>query len=184
MTIKISSAKLNKSNRKFYKNNRILRAKYSPKWIAYKIHEHQVSKSIKRNHPPPNYTREGLHQWMVLQVGFEILYLDWIANNFIKWFKPSCDRLDDYKPYTLDNIRVVTWKVNFDKAHLDRKNGINNKNSKAVIGTHLKTKNIVEFYSAKQAQRELGIHQRDISKCCTKKYGRLSAGGYSWNFKN
>lgn len=42
-------------------------------------------------------------------------------------------------------------------------------------------KTIAEFYSGKEAQRETGIFQGNISKCCNgvRKY----AGGYQWKYK-
>lgn len=35
-----------------------------------------------------------------------------------KWFKPSIDRIDSTKGYTLDNIRLVTWIVNHCRGKL------------------------------------------------------------------
>ena len=54
-----------------------------------------------------------------------------------------CYRQDDYKPYKLDNLRLVTWKENLDKCNQDKRNGINNKLSKSVIRMD-KNENFIE----------------------------------------
>lgn len=35
-----------------------------------------------------------------------------------KWWKPSLDRIDSNKGYTLDNIRIVAWIVNHSRGEL------------------------------------------------------------------
>jgi len=198
MTIKISSAKLNKNNRKFYNKDRTVRYNYSIKGMIYRMYSHQIKSSERRNHLKPNYTRESLHQWMVSQIEFKILYLDWATNNFNVNLKPSCDRLNDYLPYTFDNIRLVTWDENNKKAHQDRRNGINNKHSIAVIGTNIKTGEVKEFHSTMEAERQTGADHGRISKCCKGvpiKNGFLQNGnvkyktvrtvaGWKWEYKN
>lgn len=50
--------------------------------------------------------------------------------------------------------------------------------SKAVIGIDKVSGLIVEFISAKEAARQIGIDNGNISKCCKGK--RNSAGGFLW----
>lgn len=45
-------------------------------------------------------------------------------------------------------------------------------------------KKVAVYESACEAQRKTGICQANISKCCLKRKGFLSAGGYVWKFKN
>lgn len=53
----------------------------------------------------------------------------------------------------------------------------------AVVGVNIKTGAIVEFESAREAERNIGIDHTKIMNCCkgVEKYN--SAGGYYWHFK-
>lgn len=42
---------------------------------------------------------------------------------------------------------------------------------------------IAEYKSVKEAERNTGIHQSQISKCCNNNPKYLTAGGYIWKFK-
>ena len=60
------------------------------------------------------------------------------------------------------------------------KHGADNPNSKPVIGTNIKTGEVVEFPNAKEAQKTLGIFSTNICMCCR---GKLkSAGGWMWQY--
>ena len=106
--------------------------------------------------------------------------MHWLALGCQTEMIPSLDRIDDYKPYTLDNIQVVTWIKNRSKSNSDRKNGVNNKNSKAVIQTAKDGEFITEHYSIRQASRDTKINQSDISQCCLGKLN--SSGGFCWKY--
>lgn len=140
----------------------------------------QINSSIKRGHKPPKYSKYELMQWLYSQNKFHKLFKRWEKSGYKKDLKPSCDRLDDYKRYTFKNIRLTTWEKNLKKSHADMKNGNNTKQCKAVIGIHKVTKEIIKFYSMQQAERETGIHNNAICRCC--KGNRKSAGGFIWKY--
>ena len=56
------------------------------------------------------------------------------------------------------------------------------KRSKSILGIDKVTGLIVEFPSAKEAEREMGIAQSNITKCCKGKLN--SCGGFYWMYKN
>ncbi len=145
-----------------------------------RIYRNQVDHSKGRGHALPSYTVEELREWCFAQPIFHELYDKWIASGYSKMQSPSCDRLDDYKPYTFDNLRLVTWQENKDKSHEDRKNGFNNKSSRAVTQMRLDGTFVKEFYSASQAYRETRTSTGSISKCCCGK-GK-TANGFRWMF--
>ncbi len=147
----------------------------TPKEMYYR----QKHNSSIRGHAPPDYTRQELMDWCFVQPLYHELHKAWAASNYNKNYTPSCDRINDYKPYTLDNIQLMTWEENKRKGEIDRVQGINNKQSRAVTRTANSTE--VEFYSIRQAARETGIPQTNIVKCC--KGTRKSAGGYTWKYK-
>jgi len=112
---------------------------------------------------------------------FHLLHKDWVDSDYEKWLVPSIDRKDDYKSYSLDNIQITTFFENNSRAHYDRRNGINNKASKAVLQYDFCGNFIKEYFSTCNAFRETGIKQSSISKACLNKGGR--AGRFLWKFK-
>ena len=146
--------------------------------LPKKIYHGQISSSKKRGHELPKYTLSELREWMLSQDIYHQLFNEWAASNYSKDKVPSCDRIDDYKGYSLDNIRLVTWAENDRKHHENRIAGVNNKTNKAIKQYSMSGEFIKEFYSVRQAYRETLINPASISGCRT---GRIkSAGGFLW----
>ena len=139
----------------------------------------QKGNSKKKGKTPPNYSKLELGKWIKLQPNFNMLWDNWVNSGYRKDLKPSCDRINDYKPYSLDNIQLMTWCENNKKGSNDILLGTNNKLSKTVIGTNKLTGVSTKFHSIMDAERKLGIPNTNISKASR---GLLkSAGGYTWN---
>lgn len=130
--------------------------------------------------PMPSYTIEEFKEWLLGQDKYHVLFDGWIQSGYKKGASPSCDRKDDYKPYTLDNLRLSTWDENKKRGSCDRRNGINNKVSNKVAGVHKGTGERVEYYSARSAARDLNITAGGIIRCCSGK--QKSAAGYYWKY--
>ena len=143
------------------------------------IYSHQKSKSKKRNHIPPTYTKQELKDWLFSKPLFHKLFKEWESSSYDTNLTPSIDRKDDYVGYTIDNIQIMTYKCNTIKGGIDRFLGINKKPLKAVIQLTKDNKIVAEFYSIAKAFRSTGIYQ--ISACCLGK--RKTAGGFIWKFK-
>lgn len=150
--------------------------------VATRIYSSQRQHSKRRGHLIPVYTLDELREWLFGQERFHILFDNWVKSGFNRGLKPSPDRLDDYEPYTLDNLRLVTWYENHKKGYLDRVNGINNKYNIAVVQFDLQNNFIKEFHSIRHAGRETKIYRENISKVCLGK--RDTAGGFKWKYKN
>jgi len=149
--------------------------------LVSSIYGSQRQKSKLRGHKPPNYTNLELRDWMFSQTNFKELYDNYINNDYDVSLKPSCDRIDDYKGYSFDNIRLVTWGENQKRYYNDVKNGINNKRSKAIMQYTLDGVFIKEYYSHRKASRETGISASCICYCCNGTTQR--AGGFKWKTK-
>jgi len=149
--------------------------------VVSKIYGKQRERSREKNYPMPSYTNHDLREWLFGQQLFHRLYSEWKESGYLKELAPSLDRRNDYKPYTFDNIRLTTWKVNKAKGESDRKNGINNKVNKAVLQFTRKDKFIAEFHSSMEAQRQTGIYSSNIGHTCRNE--RKTAGGFIWRFK-
>ena len=165
------------------------------KGLIFQIYSHQKSRSKKRSHIPPNYTKLELLNSAINSNVFIDLYNKWVASDYDKNLTPSFDRNIDSKPYSFDNCKWMTWDDNNQKARESQRKGELKTTTphKAVIGVNIKSSNIVEYISISQASRELNIAAPNISSCCLNKkkvrkvgkkaYPVASAGGYKWMFK-
>lgn len=156
-----------------------LKYRRSKTGLISQIYSHQKSKSKKRNHPSPTYTKQELKEWLFSQELFHKLFEEWELSNYDMNLTPSVDRKNDYIGYTINNIQIMTCKKNTIKGGIDRFNGINRKPLKAVIQLTKDNKIVREFYSIAKAFRETNINQ--ISAVCLGK--RKTAGGFKWKFK-
>jgi len=151
--------------------------------LLSQIHGDQRASSKRRKHPMPNYAREELSVWMH-ENGLEALYKDWVASGYEKDKKPSTDRIDSLKPYTFDNLELVTWEENKRRADEDRKNGVgtNGKICKPVYQYTLEGDLVAEYRSTAEAERVTGIINSGISKVANGKGN--TAGGFTWKYKD
>ena len=148
--------------------------------LLTKIYGIQRTSSRKRNHILPTYTKIELGEWLFTQPNFNILFEKWIANNFNTLFTPSINRLNDYLPYTLDNIELLSWGEHKKKTGTDQKNGINNKKNKPVICINIDNGNEVKYISTRDAERKTNVSSGSISSCCKYPDKFKTAGGYKW----
>ena len=155
---------------------------HSKNGLITRIYDGQRSSSKDRGRPMPDYSKSELTDWLLSQPVFHRYFKYWGDSGYKTMLSPSCDRIDDYLPYSLENIRLTTWKENEYRGHSDRKNGINNKHSKAVLQFTREGILIDEYYSQHQACRDTGVANSSISNCCR---GILkTAGGFVWCYGN
>ena len=151
------------------------------------LYSSQVNRSKKYGWNLPTYTRDELLDWVVNQPNYEQLFNDWKDSGFSRDSSLSIDRLDDYKPYSFDNIRLVTWEVNNQKGRADKVAGINTKGLTPVRQLDLNANVIAEFHSIMAAQRQTGVNNSHIHNACRgyrmsngKQKTVLTAGGFKW----
>jgi len=150
--------------------------------LVSKMYANQKYRSKTKFNLELKYTKEEFRNWLLSNTYFYKLYNNWIKSNYNKDSTPSVDRDNNYKPYTLNNMSLMTWYDNNKKGHDDIKNGLNNKNTKAVLQYDLDGNFIKEHYSSRQAQRETGALQPNIFRVCN---GTLNkTGGYKWRYKS
>lgn len=148
------------------------------KGLINTIYNHQKETSKKRSMRLPTYSESRLYDFIVSNDSFESIYSEWVKSNYITELRPSIDRLNDYIGYTLDNIQLMTWGENKAKGHNDRREGRNNKTSKAVDQFDLDGILLNTFHSIAEANRQTKATRYAIRSCC--KGDRKTAGGYKW----
>ena len=150
--------------------------------FAVKAYGTQIRNSNHRGHPLPSYTKEEFRDWLFGQEKFHVLHKKWVESDYDTSIIPSVDRKDDYKPYTFDNIQLMTWGDNLKKFHRDLSLGLNRKPLRAVIQMDLHGNVIAEHYSVREAERRTGVRNSGINVCCRGKY--TQSGGFKWKFKD
>lgn len=137
-------------------------------WLS-DVYKSQKCTSRRRGHKQPKYTKEELRLWVENQKHIFIkLMEEWADSDFSKWKKPSVDRLDDTKGYSLDNIRLCSWETNYKK-------------QKAIesqpVAQYDKDGNfIASFDSYSEASKITGVTLSNVARCS--KGIRKSAGGF------
>lgn len=150
------------------------------KQVIFTIYSSQLDSSKKRGHPAPSYDKYWLYYWCMENPNFHALFDLWVNKDYdIKW-KPSVDRILDDKPYTKENIQIMTFNSNRAKSHLSVLSGDLSRNTKYVHRYSLEEAYIDSFPSVAVASRLLNINRTSIGLVANGK--RDTAGGYIFKF--
>jgi hypothetical protein len=145
------------------------------------IYNGQLNSSKLRKHTLPNYSQQELQIWMMNQSTYQILVDNWIKSNFARWYKPSCDRLDNSKPYSLDNLRLVTAGENSDTYKSDLKAGLELPTSLRKVNQYdLNQVFVTTYNSINAAARATGASPANIVNCCKGVY--KTSKGFIWRY--
>lgn len=170
-----------KDSRDNEKNSSISFESYdkTEKGVIRVIYKSQNANSKRRGHPKPSYCKDWFTNWLY-DNGFKLLYDNWVSSGYLKDFKPSVDRLDDYKPYTKDNIRLVKWKDNKDKQTQDilLAKSTSGERCKPVIQYDSNGNFIAEYISFSSAKRINGYSMERAIKS-----GKTDRKGFKWRYK-
>lgn len=131
----------------------------------------------------PDYTRDEFVAAFIDDPEFLRLFENWKKADYpVKGVKPSFDKIDDSRPYTFDNIQVVTWTENNAKEGRLRKIGKSSfKRYTPVIQLSLDGKILDTFISICEAARQTQGHDGHISEVI--RGMRETSGGYKWRGK-
>ena len=130
--------------------------------LICEIYHTQKASSKTRGMNLPDYSQKELEEWVFSKPNFNSLYENWVKSSYARNLKPSIDRIDDFKSYTIENIRLVTSYVNILKSYEDTKSGKLSKRLKK-IGQYTKEDKLIKvFPSSAIASRELGINVKSI----------------------
>lgn len=143
------------------------------------------------------FSKKRFIEWFNKNNGKEMLDR-WVNSKQLSSIRPSVDRIDPFKGYSINNIRLITWEENFEKGkyeiYLKRKKTSNpvlhvkEENRKfasrntPVIQMDLKGNYIAEFNSIADASRAFKVSGTGILFACKGKH--KTACGYKWKYKN
>ena len=85
------------------------------KGTSYRIYKKQIQRSKDKGFSPPSYNLDELREWLFSQNIFHRTYDEWTNSGYETMMCVSCDRIDRFKGYSLDNMTVGTWQQNFDR---------------------------------------------------------------------
>lgn len=130
--------------------------KADPRRVFAKIYNSQVTHSVTRGHPAPAYTLDELKTWVDEQPNAHHLWETYVASGYDRGSKPSVDRIDDSKPYTLDNILLTSWKKNHQKGADSKRTGDIQVGHKPVAAYSKDGKLHRKYGSINEALRDVG----------------------------
>jgi len=144
------------------------------------VYSGMIINSKNRNMPSPNFSRNELKRWIYSNYKLKFYQLRklWKKSGYKKDLVPSINRLDDYKPYTLDNIELTTWKINYNKSRISPKFLLSN--SRPLIKKDLFNKPLTRYCSIREASRKENICSTSINNVCRNKL--KTAGGFKWEY--
>ncbi|XAG95312.1 hypothetical protein MIF8_21 [Erwinia phage MIF8] len=156
----------------------------TPRGLTRKIYNNQIMTTHKMGRNKPAYSREELESWMMAN-GLLVLHKVWEASSYDKWLSPSIDRIDNTKSYSLDNIRLVTWRENLNAQKAQNKSGeYLHAKSKAVDQYTLGGVYVASYGSCRIAMRSLGLEKHGSSNIASACNGKLkTAYKYLWRWQ-
>ena len=154
---------------------RFIRSKHG---VINQMYSGCISRTKKKGFASVSFTKEELEKWVYSCKEFHTLYDKWVLEDYPTALKPSLDRLDDYKGYSLDNIRIVTANTNVKRYYSDAINGINTKSAKPVEQYSLDGEYIRTFHSLSAAARSVNGIPSNINQVINGTYAQ--AYGYKW----
>jgi len=121
------------------------------------IYKTQRRHNKLRGHGDMPYTKSDLSVWLYSN-GFKVMYDLWVKSGWANGEKPSVDRLDDFKGYSMQNIRLSTWNANRRHQHQDMINGVGTSGKRCKsLYKYDESKNLVATYvSYSSAVRDIG----------------------------
>lgn len=105
----------------------------------------------------PDYSLQWLHDRFLDDIKFKRLYAEWVKSGYDKWKKPTIDRINRLKPYTKDNIQLLSWADNRAKENNERRS------RKGRVIQYKDGVEIARYASQRQLVKQTGFTQGLVS---------------------
>lgn len=117
------------------------------------------------------------------------LTAQWVVDNILSkpcshcgetdWKKIGCNRLDNSKPHTMDNVEPCCRSCNLKLASKEKQTTLAKK-----VYQYTKDGKLIKIWNSLiQINRELGYNMSNISRCCRQEKYRKTYKGYRWFFE-
>lgn len=152
---------------------------FSEKGVFRVLYKTQKRNQKLRGHGEMPYTKEEMISWCK-DNGFDEIFNAWVNSGNKKSLKPSVDRIDDFKGYSFDNIRLGTWQQNKDHQTKDilSGTGTGGLRCKALLKLNPDMSVVCEYVSYSSASRDMGY-----SLEYQVKMGVKCRNGFYWKYK-
>jgi hypothetical protein len=151
---------------------------FSEKGVFRVIYKTQKRHQKLRGHGEMPYSKEELILWCKGS-GFDCLYRNWVKSGYESRLKPSIDRIDDFKGYSFNNIRLGTWEENREHQIMDILSGAGTSGNrcKPVIKMNEMMEELDRYVSLNSASRSCGYSVEYPVKNKTK-----CKNGFYWKY--
>lgn len=129
-----------------------------------------------KNRNSVGFTLVDFHQRFLGDKKFQRLFNEWVRSGFQKQLKPSLDRIDKSKSYSVENTQMLTWEENRFKQNMERRS------RKGVVIQLRNGVEIARYRSQREAVKQTGLRQGLISAVLNGK--RTHTGGYQFIWEN
>lgn len=149
------------------------------KGVVRVIYKTQKRNNLLRGFGEMPYSKSELKEWLYIN-GFKDIFDKWVDSNYDKDLKPSVDRINNFKGYSFDNIKLTTWLCNRQNQCNDILNGVGTGGlrCKPVNKYDSKMNLIATYVSYSSAKRDVGYSiERQIKK------GIMCRNGFYWKYK-
>ena len=143
-----------------------------------RMYSNQVQNSISRGHPSPTYTRKEFYLWLE-QNGYAGIFQTWMDSDFIKTLAPSVDRINPLKPYTIDNIQLMTWIENSYKAN-EEHHLVAKPTKESVTQFTLSGEKVAVYDSMTEAANAVNRSIAAVNQCVRGK--QATCAGFKWEY--
>lgn len=148
--------------------------RFSPKGCLAASYDRQKTRGYQFEHLSPTYTRHEFYQRFLNDETYLRLYTEWKESGYQKRLRPSVDRIDPRKGYSMDNIQMVTYELN-------RRKGFTENATTAVEVYDLEGNKLAEYESMTEASKATGCRLGNIHHICTGK--RKSIHGLVFKYR-
>lgn len=146
--------------------------------LPMQIYSRQVNRAKKRPWLTPNYSSQKLREWMWKQPKYHKMYDEWVNSNYRVDIRPTIDRVDPMKKYSLNNIQILTYAENSRKGNIEliKTKGVGVQQFDLGGNLVAKYDSIIEAAS---------VNQINASNICNACKGRLKTYKmYIWRYTN
>ena len=153
-----------------YKKNYVATKHIFTGWFNQQYERMSKRNRVKFSKELP-FDRWEFEAWAIEQQYKEFTqqFASWVKSEYATDERPSTDRIDDTKGYSLQNLRIVSWKENKEKEWASEKHKnvehMVSQTRRPVLAT-LSSGEEVHFQSLSEAARVLSVDTGSICECC------------------